>query len=441
MKFTIYIIIMLLALLGASCSAIYESPDECPPPDGSGDVLISFRMITPVTEVASRADDHGHDEVGSEYRRFEDGLDMSDVALFIFAGMADSTDEARLLLKVTDLSAASQPSDIEVLGIPGSYIVNLTIPQTQLQTFLGREIDANSSEEVFFRVLMVANSSAGTSGDASQWDAITATTFPDVISQLDNLPTFPMSLLCNFNCDYSIPTDYGDNTVSGFYPGSRTCMPMFGTIETRLSQQILLNSTPLHRAMLPDMDMLRSLAKVRLIDNIDNKSADGYPKVVAAQLVGTQNAIHQLPFGAATYVNGNQVHSPYFADPDYDSASGPGFIYCLGRMPASITDVPSSQRKGDVRVGYVPEMKILPTLNENLGGLPAFRITMALSKSVDGTEITEEYLVPMSRFPGFGGNILRNHIYTLSVDHVTLQNLTLNITVNHWDTIRFIYEY
>ena len=47
----------------------------------------------------------------------------------------------------------------------------------------------------------------------------------------------------------------------------------------------------------------------------------------------------------------------------------------------------------------------------------------------------------MSRFPGFGGNILRNHIYTLSVDHVTLQNLTLNITVNHWDTIRFIYEY
>ncbi len=441
MKFKLPFII--LSLLLASCSLLEEPFGDCPVSGDSDGIMISFKMVTPTTLLNSRADDQGHDEVESEYRRFEDGIDLNDVALFIFAKMADAAADEKLLLKVVDISAAYQSTNFEIYEGAGSYTVNIMVPKDDMTALLGHELTESGTEQVQFRVLLVANSSVSQDGslNTAQWDAISGQTYAEVISQLNDMPAFAMGDVCNFDINYSASGDYGDKTITEYYPNTRKCMPMFGTTIARISQHTLVNSSALSRAFLPDMDMLRSLAKVRLVDNIDNKNADGYPKIISAQVLATQGTVCQLPYDALHYINGNQVHTPRIANPDYEVHTRPDFVYCLGRIPATLTDIPATERKGDVRVGYLPEMAIRSFAATGITGLPAYHFTVALSKSADGSEITAEYTIPMSDYSGFGNNILRNHIYTLSIDHVTTQDLTLNVTVNDWETIKYVYEY
>ena len=438
-----YIHIILTSLLLASCSLVDEPVENCYDTDSDGNVMLSFRMLTPAVDSRSRADDQNHDEVDSEYLRFEDGIDMSDIGMFVFAKMANAAGNEKLVLKVTDFPTGDGAENVQVSGGAGSYTVNITFGRTQLASLLGRELEPNGAEMVQFRILMVANSSDQAAIATDRLNEITGDTYTAVINQLEPW-IYSMSDLCNFN-----PAVVDQSPLSGMvtdlYPGDRKCMPMFGSNTFRVSQRSLCNSTELGRAYLGEMDMLRSLAKIRLIDNISNKNEAGYPKIISADLVGTQQAIHVLPYGALTYINATQVHTPVIADTDLESENRVNSAYGLGIIPASWTDIPAQSRKGNIFVGYAPEMSIRTTDAQTGEGLPAYRINIALSRKADGTEVTREYIVPMTGYEdnslNFGDYILRNHIYTLSINSVANSLVTFNVAVKEWRTIDYEYEY
>ncbi|MDE6417069.1 MAG: hypothetical protein K2K68_08605, partial [Duncaniella sp.] len=87
MKYLLITLTSLLMLTG--CGWIGDS-DDCPVADNST-ISLSFNMMTS-GPIFSRADANGHTEVDSEYREFEDGIDISDLAVFIFAKITGSAD-------------------------------------------------------------------------------------------------------------------------------------------------------------------------------------------------------------------------------------------------------------------------------------------------------------------------------------------------------------
>ncbi len=102
---------------------------------------------------------------------------------------------------------------------------------------------------------------------------------------------------------------------------------------------------------------------------------------------------------------------------------------------------PAIDHRGDIFTGYAPEMKISNADTTR----PYFQITVALRSGSNG-DVTKSYTVPMaggSDYPDirFGDYVLRNHIYTLSIERVNLDELTLEVAVNDWKTLNFNYEY
>ncbi|MDE5595408.1 MAG: hypothetical protein K2I89_07545, partial [Muribaculaceae bacterium] len=87
MKYLTLTLMMLLTL--SSCGLMYDT-DECPASD-SGSVSLSFSMQSAGALLYSRNDGEGHTEVNSEFRYFEDGIDMSDLAVFVFAKISGSS--------------------------------------------------------------------------------------------------------------------------------------------------------------------------------------------------------------------------------------------------------------------------------------------------------------------------------------------------------------
>ena len=123
-------------------------------------------------------------------------------------------------------------------------------------------------------------------------------------------------------------------------------------------------------------------------------------------------------------------------------------VFKLGTIP---NDWTSPVVTGNVtRIGYVPE-QVIANVNGNIAeGLPIFRITVGTKGRIqDGNVVTAEtetYDVPMTGYEGqafeFGGHILRNHIYTLSVNQVKLgvpADITLSVV--DWNEQSLILDY
>ena len=389
-----------------SCGAVMEGEHPCPAGES---VSLSFKMITTNILSGSRADDL-HTEAGSEFIRFEDGIDVNDLGLFIFARHADGTD--KLIMKNTNISASTDPQ-MMITGSPGAYTITMVIAKKNLKDLLGRDVDPNSGQNVDFRVMILANCKNALAGG---WDYFTASTYEDILKQAQAV-AFPMDAIYSNN--------EGDSGVTGLY---KDYMPMFGTNRFEVSEKSLYESSQNERIWLGQVDMLRSLAKVRVIDNIGNK-ADGYPNIQSVEFIGSQDHCIPIPADAPGYVNGNQVHTPNIFDADKALTLEGAHVYKLGTITDDWDMTPSDEKKGVTRIGYVPEQKI-GTINGNVAqGLPMFRITAALQKNADGTDLIKVYDVPMTGYFGggttgtdfyFGNAILRNHIYTLSVNHIAV---------------------
>lgn len=469
------LILPLLLLLLASCS---QMDDPC----AEDSIMLSFRMRTSGVLTGSRADagnaadSEGHEQQGSEYRAFEDAIDLNDFAMYIFAKEDGSEGDEKLIFSYNIRNrVANDKEDYQIIGGLGDYTVNVTMPRTKFSQRLGAEIDPMSDKPLMFRILILSGvtESGGTAGsdkpNPNNWspiDNLTDKTYNKVIETLysewkpfkmGNIYKNPVTSSSSGN-DNSGDNTGNDNSGAGeregnndielvalkkvedFYPNVRKYIPMFGTATTKVTQLALFNSRLEERIEMGDVYMLRSMAKIRVVDNIGNKTA-GYPKIIDSSFIGDEDKIVVIPCGsladAENYINGNQVHEAHVDE----SGDNGNYEYKLGVMNPVWTTIPAAERKGDVFAGYVPEMNIGAETTK-------FKITVAFSENADGTMNTKEYVVPMNGYPNaegtgtinFGTQILRNHIYTLSVEEVKVEdNSTLNLQmdVKKWNHSKY----
>lgn len=413
-----FLSLILITLLAASCSFIGEPDSGCPVEGEEKNVYLSFQMLLEGVDTGSRADSQGHDEVDSEYKAFEDGIDLQDIGLLIFAKMHGSNQPEKRVATLINVSTTTD-QNIQVIGAPGAYTVNVMFVKSALDDILGTELSPNGAIPVDFRILMLTSSSTGgTSPQPSErwWQSINGDTYEEVIDQL-NEKTYTSAYVCNFNNAYEEGLTFEDEPVVKLYPKTgafgRTNMPMFGTNIYTIPQSELYESRPENRVYLGTIHMLRSMAKVRVVDNIQDKDDRGYPRVAGAILVGSQNYIYPVPAGALTYENGNQVHTPHLPSTTNDGK----YIFRLGHTN---DNTPAVLHTGDIRVGYVPEMEITDINNDIAQGMPYFRIEIEFGTDTEGNVTAKTYDVPMTGYKNqsfqFGSAVLRNHIYTLSVD-------------------------
>lgn len=410
MKIRLLFILYLAALL-SSCSLIEDPVRPCPVDEGrDDDVMLSFQLDASGSLTGSRADDHTnptHPEVDSEWREFEEGIDFNDLGIFVFAQKAplDGTGSEKLVFKTTDMKDDS----VRIDGGPGAYFVDLTLNKSHLERIIGTKLTEDVNTKIAFRILILANSGM------SDWSKVNGTTFKEVADILNEL-AFDMTSIYN--------PESQEQNVTDLYIGN---IPMFGTNTFRVTKNVLYNSREDQKAYVGEIDLLRSLAKVRVVDCISNKTEKGYPKISAVTFYGSQYLSRPLPYNALTYENGTQVHKPNIAEEGplyYDETDIKG-NYRLGILPENWVEA-NIKGPGGVEingvstwVGFVPEQEIGLVNNTEGTGCPMLRITIANHKNSDGTEDTTDYSVRMNNFVyagGFGDAILRNHIYTLLVD-------------------------
>ncbi|MDE7350784.1 MAG: hypothetical protein K2N25_06935 [Muribaculaceae bacterium] len=400
---------MISALILSGCSLVSDPERDCPRQVGeSENIALSFRMVS--SDIRSSRADGLHEEEDSEYPEFEDYIDINNFAFYVFMqNETTSVDDDPLVMKVTDIANSTDPNQM-ITGSNGAYTITTLIPKANLENILGHEITANSKANVTFRVVLLANTKFSAGGDYNTL----APTDPVCAGELASPTTFgefmenAQSLNANLNDIFNLSE--GDSGITGLYKGT---IPMFGMTVYTTNEELLYKSRPEERIYMGDIFMLRSLAKIRVIDNAP-KDDEGYPFISSVEVEGRTNMFAQLPANASNYVNGLQVH-----DINALGASGASEsrTYKLGYLRESTKAT---------RFGYLPEQSIAY-------GLPVIKVTAQLDANR-----TEVYSIPMtggSDYPGltFGDAILRNHIYTLSVNSITVGiPAELNVEVEEW---------
>lgn len=410
-----------------SCNSIMEDGGVCPESDS---VMMSFKMITAAHMSGTRADNNGHKEVDSEFREFEDGINVRDFAFFIFAGEGE---DAKLVVKNTDIASSTDPTTM-ITGSPGAYTVTVKIAKEDLERVLGRPVEPGSSKAVNFRFVIFANCyspvTGGNPSGGGNLGLLTGITYGEVIDQASKWG-FDMEEI------YS-PSENTDSSIDGLFKGN---IPMFGTNSFSVTEGALYASRPDERIYLGEIDLLRALAKVRVADNIGDKDLLGFPRIERVEILSSQSHARQLPDDAVNYRNGTQVHTPNIFDVNAGLLTGDATEYWMGYIPKGWE---SPEVEGvKTRIAYIPEQKIGNADGNINNGLPCFRITVGLKGKVNDLGIieatdTEEYDVPMTGYDGknfeFGDNILRNHIYTLSVNQVNVGvPADITISVREWN--------
>lgn len=403
-----YILVLISALLFSGCSCLWESESDCPMPAAAGraeNITLSFRMIS--SNIGHTRADGLHEERDSEWPQFEDLINVRDFAFYIFL---DNDAEGRkpLVMKMTDISASHNPNSM-VTGSYGAYTVTSVIPRESMEKLLGHPLSASSSEPVVFRIVILANSGA-------DYQSLAADP-TEVGTNLENVTTYEAfmkragALLFNLN-DIHNPVE-GDSGVNGLYKGA---IPMFGMGTFTTNEELLYASRTEERIWLGDVFMLRALAKIRVIDNAPTDS-EGFPYVKAVTVRSVTDRGYQLPEGADTYSNGEQVHAiRYAAVPEEQASANTEFR--LGYLTKSTPDAKL------LRFGYLPEQEI------GEGG-PVICVTAQLNAETEKT-----YEIPMTGYNGSTfdfGSIMRNHIYTLSIEKITVDTpAEIIVSVDEW---------
>lgn len=403
-----YILVLISALLFSGCSCLWESESDCPMPAAAGraeNITLSFRMIS--SNIGHTRADGLHEERDSEWPQFEDLINVRDFAFYIFL---DNDAEGRkpLVMKMTDISASHNPNSM-VTGSYGAYTVTSVIPRESMEKLLGHPLSASSSEPVVFRIVILANSGA-------DYQSLAADP-TEVGTNLENVTTYEAfmkragALLFNLN-DIHNPVE-GDSGVNGLYKGA---IPMFGMGTFTTNEELLYASRTEERIWLGDVFMLRALAKIRVIDNAPTDN-EGFPYVKAVSVRSVTDRGYQLPEGADTYSNGEQVHAiRYAAVPEEQTSANTEFR--LGYLTKSTPDAKL------LRFGYLPEQEI------GEGG-PVICVTAQLNAETEKT-----YEIPMTGYNGSTfdfGSIMRNHIYTLSIEKITVDTpAEIIVSVDEW---------
>lgn len=381
----LHILTFILAFLLTGCSIMEDYDGSCPDieVDESECINFTFRMVVSPTEKTR------YDEIESEWPEFEDRIDPDDFAFFIYAQLSDNT--MPFIMKVTDITKTKDPHT-SISGGPSVYNVKVSVPKKDIDNIV-------PDGDITLRIVAFAN----TGKKYLKLNSTDEASFNNLIGM----------------------TEGWDYNLSDIYSGtgdliSTAKLPMYGTITFDATRESLNKSRPDNPVLGGNMYMLRSLAKIKVIDKISNRDmATGFPRIETVTFNSTKDRAYMLPYNPGSYENGHQVETAH-------------------PWPEGDTREINLSQKDNVWFGYIPEQAI--------SSGPKLKITVTYSLKGDGTPQEQEtFEVSMSGYKnqvfGFGESILRNHIYTLSVESIADEKPILNIAVKDWRTIKFEYVY
>ena len=414
------LLLTVILLAGAMTSCINDS-DNCPSIEEESDyVTLSFQLNS--SEGTRSRAENGHGESESEWPGFEDIIEDDDFAFFIFT--KDSGGKWPMIMNMTSLKDATDKAHMTVSGVSGVWIVTAAIPKAELEDITGHEIKAGMGQSVPLRVAVIANAGgAATSATAKvDYSAYVADDFDGFIVKANALK-FAMTKVHNGSS--------GDSSVDGIYKGA---IPMYGMKEFSVSGDMLYYASEADPAWLGEVDMLRALAKLRVIDNIENKNpATHLPRIDEVNIESRTIEAYVLPPDAEDF-SGVQQDKPRPVP-----ASGADTFYSLklGFLNEN------AYRTDSTRIGYLPEQLNIEDQ------CPIVKITVTFETDASGTPTRQQtYDVPLAGYNGenftanLGSNILRNHIYTLSIDAVSLgAEPDIHAEVMDWEPSEFELDY
>lgn len=399
-----------------SCSSIYDSDGQCPEPDAdkkdNGSVSIIFKVSTDAETLenpgwSTRADLNGHEEEDSDNAMVEDYISLSDCGIFIFGGDTNPY----LLYSNTSVTTNSDDSDnFYMSGSIGDYTIALTLDDTLVESIFAADdkgataLSPNGTREMKLTVAFLANISGRRNqpGDYSDFKNL-------VVASSGNI-----SSASRFNDFISVAQDL---TYLGATSQTSMRIPMYGLRTFSLAERDMYYSRPDSRLELGNISLLRAMMKLRIVDAIDTRDSDGYPKVTAARLTYKSTSGYVTPTNPGTYINGQQVHEDRVISPVDGTSNSINFWQGASETNSLICCAPPQ------------------AITSNPPVLTIWAQRDADSAPQDfEVEISPSFLNGIADADKWGATMIRNHVYTLNVEDVIFgANLRLTATVEDWD--------
>ena len=370
----------------------------CPDTEESDYINLSFRLTAMRHGGSSRVDEF-HEEISSEYAEFEDRIYADKFAFYIYAGTGASES---LLMKLIDMSvenmATTNDPHTSLSGGPTNFTLKVSVSRADFEAAVP---SAETEGDINFRIVVFAN-----------------TDTENTVKKLTTTQEASFSSLINAASDWTyniLGTLYADPTTDGELL-SNAAIPMYGIRNFTVSRSVLYKSKPYAPVDGGPISLLRSIAKIKVIDNIQNrKEGTENPRITSVKFTSSTSFAYVLPYGAAIYENSNQVTMPNPCESPSDQH----------------TTIILLKQDDNSWIGYVPELNITNDIQ--------FTIKIKVSDSE-----SEDFVIPMTGYRDhkfeFGTDILRNHIYTLSVEHVGV-DADIRVKVENWEPKYHVFDF
>lgn len=361
------------------------------------------------------SDDNGHDQSASYFPdMYENAVNVHDVAVYIFAG---KDEDYKLIYNSSD------DKDFRIIGSPLSgYNLLSRIPFGNYELDL---TELTSTSKVGLRFVILANQHLEYSESNGNYD------YPKVAVNMDYKEA--MSQISKGIGTFTIPQGWNPgNTVAG----EPRYIPMYGKADFTVNALEFYHSASWQPVNLSDIWLLRAMSKIEINDNINNEEAkdDRYPRIESAVLSYAYGSGNLIPAGYLDYQNGNQVE---YVNPGSNQTGG---TYEMTAVRGTYygNEYPDGRRVRFMR-GYCPEQMII----EN--GMPSVEIVIKPTANASKDEYSH-YTVPLYGYNGgvfnwgTGNQLLRNHIYRISVNSVgTPADIT--VQVMPWESEEIEWDY
>lgn len=301
------------------------------------------------------------------------------------------------------------PFNWDVLpGPQGSYVINAAIPIVENQF----EVKPDG-KFTRLRIVVFANPNGAKIPELTPYTS-TWSDLP-VGSSADN----PAFVLTN---------DAGTNKMNDWYPNPENNMfiPMYGWQEYSINNSQLYQSE-IYAPVITETPvyLLRTLAKIEIIDHINNRGENGYPKITSVDIPSGTS----LKFGYVNFqMNGYMVPKDFEPMVQVKDVTVPAEI-TRGRPKMEKYSEANPAVEGGEAVNfwrtYCPEQvfSTKTATGGNKAAVPGIRVKVNFSESR-----SEYYFIGLDgslngdgqRFPGIN-SILRNHIYRIVINSAEIK--------------------
>ena len=404
--------LMAVAILLGGCVA---DEGTCPPEGTAKPLTLTLNVKVPVSSVPgtrSEANKTDHKPEAATDAENYISFDEGDYKLIVFGEDGNFlTDD----IQMQKASAGATSDD-------GLYTIHTLVGEIPNPIEKG---DNKKEELTTFSLMLLANTEAFTPTGTSYDFAST--------SIADGNPDNIFTDGTKFN--FTMPSPSGG--AACWTPVNKQGIPMFGLVNLNLKTangEWNGDKTGTTLNMVADMPVLRSLAKIEIVDMVPDKSAD-IDKVVLTKYNTTGRLIPDImnTENGKWDQLGTQVSSPSLPTPVEEF--GTSLTFTQESRNVVIGDNPEEQPK-DVFVAYVPEMELTGLTGEDLPVLHVYLkdnskpYTIYLANYKNGKPETETDGTTLKPYT----SLLRNHLYRFNVTNVGVNaDLELVIETPEWN--------